>query len=331
MKVLVLGHRSDETPLFDKANKYGYQIEFTGEILSEKNVDITNGYDALVIGVQNKITEEVAGKLSQNGVKYLLTRAAGRDHLNQEAIDRYGLCSANVPAYSPHSVAEYAVMSILEVIRKRSLQTAKVFKRHDFRIVGVCGHEMNTRTIGIIGAGKIGAQVIHKLSVFGCRLLVFDRYKNPQVEKEAEYTDLDTLLRESDCISLHCPQTNENYHLIDADAIAKMKDGACVVNAARGGLIDTRALMDAVKSGKISTAVLDVYENEEVYKGKIFENSSIPDELVEEIISNDNIFLTSHTAFYTVEALQDIISTVLENLHEFEKTGNCINNTAGMR
>lgn len=331
MKILVLGHRTDETPLFEKANKYGYQVEYTEKIISEEDTDITRGYDALVLGVQNKITDNVAKKLSENGVKYLLTRAAGRDHLAQKSIDGYGLLSANVPAYSPHSVAEYAVMSILEVIRKRSIQMARISQQRDFRITGVCGHEMNTRTIGIIGAGRIGTQVIHKLAVFGCRILVYDRNKNEQIEKEAEYTSLETLLKESDCISLHCPLTQDNYHLIDEKAIAMMKNGVCIVNAARGGLVDTKALLDGIDTGKIESAVLDVCENEEIYKGRFFDKGRVPDELVERLITNDRVILTSHTAFYTVEALQDIISTVFENLHDFETKGKCANNTAGLR
>lgn len=327
MRILVLGHREDETVFFQQANNYGYEIDYTSEILTKDYYKMTRGYDALVIGVQSRIDEEAAKALKENGVRYLLTRAAGRDHLDQKAIEEAGLHSAYVPRYSPGSVAEYTVMTILELLRKSQLQKNRIHQR-DFRIVGLRGRELRTQTVGVIGNGKIGEQVIKILSGFGCRILIYQRHENPHTKGMADTVSLNTLIRESDIITLHCPLTEENYHMIDQKVIASMKEGAILVNTARGGLIDTQAMLEAVESGKLAGCGMDVYEFESSYKRKAYGNEPIGNALLERLLNDERILFTAHTAFYTEEAVSCMIATALRNLHDFEERGFCENDTS---
>ncbi len=325
MKILVFGHRMDESIIYQQCNQhYGYDIDFTREILTLDNIAMTKGYEAIIIIVSCQITEQVAAMLKENGVKYVLTRAAGKDHLDIHAIKRHGLLAAYVPSYSPSAISEHTVMMILAVLRKLKLQMNRIHARN-FKIDSMRSKELRDLTVGVIGTGRIGRMTIQNLSGFQPRILAYDIYENEEVSSYVTYTSLEELLKVSDIIVLHCPLIESNFHMINSETIEKMKEGVILINTARGGLVDTRAVLEGLKTGKIGGFGLDVYENESVLRKQEFKDGTIKDEVLEELLGMDQVLFTSHTAFYTDEAVTNMIGYTLDNLNEFMMTGTCKN------
>jgi D-lactate dehydrogenase len=324
-RVLVMGHRADETVIYQKLNeKYHYEFEFTPEILTLSNLHITKGYDALCIIVGCKITEEVAKLLKENGIKYLLTRAAGTDHLDMSALRSLDIKAAYVPAYSPNAISEHTVLLILSLLRKLKKQLEIIRNRYFF-LTGLRGRELRSLTVGVIGTGRIGQATVKNLSGFGCRILVNDILESDQVKPYAEYVSKEKLFEEADILVLHCPMNKENYHMINEDSIARMKDGVILVNTARGALVDAGAVYQNLVSGKVSAFAMDVYEYEDKISRKDFRGKELEDKLFERLIDLDNVIFTTHTAFYTDEAIENIIDISLSNLKEYLTTGSCRN------
>lgn len=329
MKLLVAAHREDETAIYEKVNAaYHFAISFSTEKLTMENRQMVQGYEALAVNAGCIIDAGLAQYLGEQGVKYVLTRTAGVDHMDMAALAKAGILVANVPAYSPHAISEHTVMMILSVLRKMKKQYTWI-KEQYFFITGLRGRELGSMTVGVMGAGRIGEATIQNLSGFGCRILACDVYEKDSVKKYASYVSKEELFRQSDIIVLHCPMTAENYHLINADSIATMKDGAVLVNTARGGLVDAQAVYDALQTGKLSAFAMDVYEKEEETQRKDFRGKELPDPLLAKLLQMDNVLFTSHTAFYTDEAIENIVETTLTNLEEFVKTGNCSNTVSG--
>lgn len=329
MKVLITAHREDETEIFEKVNqKFGFELDFCPEKLSFENRNIAAGYEALSINATCKIDADTMSFLKEHGMKYILTRTAGVDHIDMDAAGKMGIRVANVPAYSPNAISEHTVMMILSVLRKMKVQSHRIEEQYFF-IEGLRGRELRTMTVGVIGAGRIGASTIRNLSGFGCRILTFDVYKRDDVAKYAQYVSKEELLQQSDIVVLHCPFTESNYHMIDSEVIETMKDGAILVNTARGGLVDTQAVYDALVRGKLSAFAMDVYEYENETQRKDFRGKEIPDKLLAELLKMDNVLFTSHTAFYTDEAIENIVDTTLTNLHELVTEKKCRNEVKG--
>lgn len=327
MKVLVTAHRPDETEIFERVNqKYHYELTFQTEQLTEENLELARGCEALCINAGCHVTEQFARRLKEMGVRYILTRAAGKDHLDLEAIQKYGLRSANVPAYSPSAISEHTILLLLAVLRKLKTQLRRIEDQYFF-ITGLRGREIHDMTIGVIGTGRIGSRTIKDLSGFGCSLLACDQYPNAETAKLARYVEREELLKSSDAVILHCPMTAENYHLIGEEALGRMKEGAILVNTARGELVDTWAVCEALKRGRLSGFAMDVYEHEGLTQRKDYRGKELDDLLLKELLSMDNVIFTSHTAFYTDEAISSIIETTLANLNEWETTGKCQNET----
>lgn len=327
MKLLVIGHRDEETFMFEKFNKnLNYEISYTHDILTMSNVEMTKGYDAICLTVNSVITEEVAKCLSDFGVKYILNKLAGKDNLNLEAIHKYGLKAAYVPHYSPNAVSEHTVMLILAALRKLKLQLHKVDK-HDFTLQGLQGRELRNMTVGVIGTGRIGCSTIKNLSGFGCHILASGHSEKEEIKPFAVYVQLEELLKKSDIIVFHCPLTKDTYHLINDKTIPILKDGVCLINTARGKIFDTKAVLNALRSGKISTIAIDVYERENEILRKNMSSEELKDKEFEELLAMENVIYTTHTAFYTDEAISNMIETTFENLHEYEVNG-CCKNTA---
>ena len=217
-------------------------------------------------------------------------------------------------------------MLLLCALRKLREQLHRI-DRQDYFILGLRGREIRSLTVGVLGAGRIGETTLRNLSGFGCRLLACDACEKDGVRAIAQYVDRDTLLRQSNVLLLHCPRTPENRHLIDESAISVMKDGAILVNTARGGLVDTQAVLDALKSGKLSAFAMDVYEHEDLTQRHDLGGRTLAqvDPLLAELLAMDNVIYTSHTAFYTDEAIAGICEVTLRNLHDFVTTGSCAN------
>ena len=263
------------------------------------------------------INKEVIDILAENGVKLLAMRCAGYNNISLKDIQgRFKV--VRVPAYSPYSIAEYTMGMILALNRK--IHKAYVRTREgNFSISGLMGFDLNEKTAGIIGAGKIAQILIKILKGFGMRVIAYDPYPNYEKAKELgfEFVDLDTLYKESDIISLNCPLTKETQYIINRNSMSKMKDGVMIVNTGRGMLIDSADLIEALKDKKVGAAALDVYEEEAEYFFEDLSDKVIEDDILGRLLSFHNVLITSHQAYFTQEAVEAITKTTLDNIQDF--------------
>ncbi|TCL55443.1 D-lactate dehydrogenase [Kineothrix alysoides] len=306
MNVTVYNCREfDEEELFFRyAKELGIGLTLCQDAPDMDNISLANGSECVNI-ITSKMTEELLAGLKENGVSYLTTRTIGYDHIDMEAAKNLGIRVGNAP-YGPHGVADYTVMLILMSIRKmkRILQRGSI---QDFSLEGIQGRELKDLTVGIIGTGRIGRTVIHSLSGFGCKMLAYDLYENEEVKKEADYVSLEELWQQADIITLHAPLTEENYHMIGKSTISKMKDGVVIINTARGGLIDTEALISGIESGKISAAGLDVVENEFGLYYYDRKSDTLDNRELSVLRGFPNVTVTHHMAFYTDDCVETVI------------------------
>lgn len=299
---------------FDKLkDKYGFEIKYFENKLNGDTAMLCAGMDGVVAFVNDVIDEKTIEILSGYGIRILALRCAGYNNVDFKAA--FGkIHVVRVPAYSPHAVAEHAMALILTLNRK--IHRAYIRTRDfNFSINGLTGFDMYGKTVGVIGTGKIGRVFADICRGFGMRVIAYDPF--PASDSGIEYVELEALFRQSDIISLHAPLTKETYHLINRDAIEMMKDGVHIVNTSRGALIDSEALLNAIKTGKIGGACLDVYEEESELFFEDYSNVIIKDDILARLISMPNVIVTSHQAFLTDEALGNIAETTLENLREF--------------
>ncbi|MGN0659625.1 MAG: D-isomer specific 2-hydroxyacid dehydrogenase family protein [Emergencia sp.] len=317
MKLFVYSMREfDEKPFFDQfCEKYGVEYGYTAETPCLENIHLAEGYDAIDI-ITTVISAEMLDRFAEIGIRCIATRTIGYDHIDVAHARELGICVTNV-TYSPDSVADYTVMMMLMGLRriKHIMMRGDV---QDFTLHGKLGRELHNCTVGIVGTGRIGTRVLEQLSGFGCRLLCYDPYPNKRAAELAEYVSLETLMGESHIISLHAPATEENYHMIDSRAIAGMQDSVGIVNCARGALIDSDALIEAIESGKIGFACLDVVEHESglYYFNRMGEPLNNPRLAI--LRSYSNVIVTSHMAFYTDEAVANMAeNSILGVLHFF--------------
>ena len=324
MKLFVYSYREfDEAEFFQKfAEEYHVELGICHDAPTMENAYLAEGYPYVSI-ITTKIDEELMNRFHALGVKMISTRTIGYDHIDLEAARKCGISVGNV-TYSPECVADYTVMLMLMSIRKmkRIMQREEI---NDFSLPGIQGKEMPNFTVGVLGTGRIGRAVIRDISGFGCKIYAYDQYENDEVKKYAQYASLDEIYEKCDMITLHMPLTEENMHLIDAEAIQKMQDGVVLINTARGGLIDTKALIDGLESGKIGAAGLDVIEDE--FGMYYFDRKS-------DILSKrdlyilrgfPNVIVTPHMAFYTDQAVSDMVKHSIEScmLHEAGKEDPC--------
>lgn len=299
------------------------EIDYLEADLSVQTARLAKGYDAVCAFVSSDVSEKVLQILGQRGVKLVLMRCAGFNNVDLAAADANGITVLRVPGYSPEAVAEHAMALALAVNRHIHKGYIKV-RENNFSLVGLTGVNFYGKTAGIVGTGKIGAAMCRICHGFGMKVIAYDIYQNPDLDF-VEYVDFDTLLANSDLISLHCPLTEENYHLINKDTIAKMKDGVILVNTSRGALIKTEDLIQGIRDEKFFAVGLDVYEEE---TGTVYEDMS--DRILEHstmarLLSFPNVCVTSHQGFFTKEALEAISETTMDNALAFlegRKNGN---------
>jgi D-lactate dehydrogenase len=311
MKILAYSHRSDETEYFKEfSKKYNVELVLTEEHPSMETVELAKGFDCISI-ITTIIPAELVEKFHEVGVKFISTRTVGYDHIDLEASKKLGVHVGNA-TYSPNSVADYTIMMMLMATRKAKL----IMERsnvQDYSLDGVQGKELPNLTVGVVGTGRIGRTVIKHLTGFGCNILAHDIYKQAEVEKYAKYVELDYLFKNSDIITLHMPATEDNYHMINKDSINTMKDGVFIINTARGSLINTDDFIEALEDGKIGGAALDVIEHEAgLYyndlKGQILKNKDLAI-----LKSLPNVIVTPHTAFYTDQAVSDMVENSIKS------------------
>ncbi len=306
MKMFVYSLREyDERQFFDTiCGELGIEYDSVPEVPTPDNISLAKGYDVINI-ITCPIDEERIVKLKEAGVRLIMSRTVGTDHINKEAAARYGIPVMGI-SYSPCAVADYAIMLMLMGCRKLKYVQLRTIGR-DYGLYGRLGRELRDCTVGLYGGGDIGKTVARQLSGFGCRILICDRHPDPEIAGIAEYVDPDRLLSESDILSLHLSGTQENYHIIGADEFACMKDGVMLINTARGLLIDTKAMIDAIESGKIGFAGLDVIENE---KGMYYfdhEDRILTNKDFSILNGYPNVIVLPHMAFYTEPAVRDMV------------------------
>ena len=325
MKILAYCVRPDEMESFETfKHKYNHTVDTLKESFCPDNAHLAEGYDAVAILGNCTATREALEVLNKLGVHYLATRSAGINNIDLEAAKEFDINVCNVPAYSPNSVGEFTVALTLALARN----LRKAFRRVDaqnFALDGLIGFELRNKTIGFIGTGRIGQCAMKAFSGFGAKMIGYDLYPSEAAKEFIEYRTLDEVFAEADIISFHCPLTDDNYHLIRKENIDKMKDGVILVNTSRGALMCAEDVVEGLKSGKIGGVATDVYEKEVGILHNNWEHKVIPDEVFLALKSFPNVLLTPHCAFYTDEAVSNMVEYSLQNLHEFETTGACKN------
>jgi D-lactate dehydrogenase len=304
-----------------KTSAFPLEVKYLRVRLGPDTAALAAGYDGICIFVNDVIDAGTADILYRGGVKLIALRSAGYNNIDLEALAGK-IPAARVPAYSPHAVAEYAVSLLLTLNRKTHKAYSRV-RDGNFSLTGLEGFDLYNKTAGIIGTGQIGKIAAEILRGFGMEVLASDPF--PQKEwaevRGVRYVEREDLIRKADIISLHCPLTPENQRLINRAALAAMKPGAIIINTGRGGLIDTRALIDALKNKHIGGAGLDVYEEEDGYFFEDLSGQVIQDDVLARLMTFPNVLITSHQAFLTREALEAIAETTLENIRLFFQKG----------
>ncbi len=319
MRAAVYSIQPYERRYFDMLNiENKHELVYFEAPLNADTADLTKGFEAVCIFVCDRLNSEAIDKLAKNGVKLINLRSAGYNHVDIEAAKRQNIVVLRVPAYPPQAVAEQAVALILSLNRK----IHKVYNRvreGNFSLEGLMGFNLYGKTVGIVGTGKIGTAFCKIMLGFGCKVVAYDIVESGHLKAQGvEYMDLDGVLKVSDIISLHCPLTPVTHYLFDRGAFDKIKKGAMLINTSRGGLINTKHAIEALKTGKLGFLGIDVYEQEE---GLFFKNLSeiiIQDDLIERLMTFHNVLITPHQGFFTDEAVEQIIETTLQNFTNFE-------------
>jgi D-specific alpha-keto acid dehydrogenase len=295
------------------APRHGVVLTLTDAMVSEANAELASGSRCVSVGHKAAITNSTLLALREAGVRYISTRSIGCNHIHVRWAESIGI-SVGTVAYSPDSVADYTLMLLLMMLRnaKSVLARAQV---HDYRLHEVRGRELRDLTVGVIGTGRIGAAVVERLDGFGCRVLTHDRYSRASRENE----ELTTLVRASDVVTLHTPLNAESHHLLSRERIEQMKSGAIVVNTGRGSLLDTKALLAALESGRLGGAALDVLEGEEGVFYADHRQKSIENQMLLRLQELPNVLITPHTAYYTDHGLSDTVENTLLKCLRFLK------------
>ena len=305
---------------FDEANAAGaHEIRYLEPRLAEVTATLAAGCQAICAFVNDRLNRLVLEALATSGTRLIALRSAGFNHVDLEAAKRLGLTVARVPAYSPYAVAEHTLALVLSLNRKIFRAYNRV-REGNFALDGLLGFDLHGRTAGIVGTGQIGTLVARSMAAFGCRLVGYDvRQNDACLALGLTYVPLEQLWSEADIITLHAPLTPATRHMVDARAVASMKPGVMLVNTGRGALIDTSAVVAGLKSGRIGSLALDVYEEEEGLFFQDFSSQVIQDDLFARLLTFPNVLITGHQAFFTEEALRAIAQTTLENVSAFER------------
>jgi D-lactate dehydrogenase len=319
MKVTVFSAKAYDRRSFEAANsRFGHELVFVEARLTALTAALAAGSGAACAFVNDRIDAAVLHELARVGVRLIVLRSAGFNNVDVPQAEKLGLVVARVPAYSPYAVAEHAVALILALNRKLPRAISRV-RDGNFTLEGLAGFDLHGRTVGIVGTGRIGSVFAKIMAGFGCRVIAVDRIHNQEcVSMGVEYIALEMLFKTADIISLHCPLTPETRHMIDADAIAQMKPVVMIINTGRGALVDTQAVIEGLKTGKIGFLGLDVYEEEEALFFEDYSGQIIQDDLFMRLLTFPNVIVTAHQAFFTEEALQNIADTTLANVTAFE-------------
>lgn len=317
MKIAFFDTKQYDRDSFEKFRADDMVFKYFETKLTPDTVSLAQGFDGVCIFVNDTASAEVIDKLYEYGIKFIALRCAGYNNVDiRHAHGKIHIF--HVPAYSPYAVAEHTMAMLLTSVRRTHKSYIRT-KDFNFSLNGLTGFDLYGKTMGVIGTGKIGRIFINICRGFGMKVIAYDKY--PADNSDIEYVTLDEIYEKSDIISLHCPLTRETYHIIDEKAIEKCKKGVIILNTSRGALIDTEALLDGIKSRKIGAACLDVYEEESDVFFEDFSGHIIDDDNLARLISMPNVLVTSHQAFLTEEALNNIAETTVKNITDFLTTG----------
>ncbi|NNV55908.1 2-hydroxyacid dehydrogenase [Limnovirga soli] len=330
MKITFFSTQPYDKAFFTRVNQtYGFELEFVEAQLNSTTANLVNNSTAVCVFVNDKVDKAVIEQLAAKGVKTIALRCAGFNNVDLDAAKANQLHVCRVPAYSPEAVAEHAVAMLFTLNRK----THKAYNRvreQNFSLNGLLGFNLHGKTVGVIGTGNIGKAFCKNMLGFGCKVLAFDVIANKELEAAGvEFVPLIDVLQQSDIISLHCPLNNQTKHIINSETIAMLKRGMMLINTSRGGLIDTRAVITALKNGVIGYLGIDVYEQEEHIFFRDLSDTVIADDTIQRLMSFPNVLVTAHQAFFTDEALEQITSTTLRSIDELAK-GNNLSNMAAL-
>ena len=326
MKIAVFSARRYDKTMLAQANEgAGHALRFLEDRLSVETAILARGCEAVCVFVNDTVDAEVLGILAGQGTRLVATRSTGYNHIDAAAARRLGIAVVRVTDYSPNSVAEFAVGLLLAVNRKIARASVRT-REGNFDLDGLMGFDLHGKTVGVIGTGKIGTIFARIMAGFGCTLVGYDRYPSPAFEAlGGRYIGVDELLACSDVVSLHCPLLDETHHIVDAAALARVKRGCVLVNTSRGGLVDTEAAVQALKTGQLGGLAIDVYEQEASLFFQDLSSTIITDDVIQRLVSFPNVIVTGHQAFFTVEAIGQIMRTTIDSIGAFERGEELVN------
>jgi D-lactate dehydrogenase len=318
MKIALFDTHPFERKHFEAANcEFAHDISYLEPRLTHLTARLASGYPVVCCFANDKLDPETLKVLKQEGVQLIALRSAGFNHVDLKVASDLGLVVVRVPAYSPHAVAEHATALVLSLNRRIHRAHQRV-REGNFSLAGLVGFDLHGKTVGVIGTGRIGSVFAKIMLGFGCRVIAYDLLPDKSLAKEVEYVSLDSLYRQADIVSLHVPLKAQTRHVIDQSALAKMKKGVMLINTGRGALIDTGALIGALKSGQVGFAGLDVYEEEEGVFFEDLSNEVLQDDQLARLLTFPNVLVTAHQGFLTEEALANIARTTLQNISDYE-------------
>lgn len=326
MKVAVFSTKTYDRQFLSAANSpVQHELVFFEPRLNRDTAILAAGFPGVCVFVHDQVDAPTLKILASGGTRLIVLRCAGFNNVDLTAAAELGITVVRVPAYSPYGVAEHAVGLILSLNRKIHRAYNRV-REGNFSLEGLLGFNLYGRTVGIVGTGKIGLILASIMKGFGCNILAYDVYRNPEIEAlGGSYVELAEIFAKSDIISLHCPLTPETHHLIGSDAIAQMKPGMMIINTSRGALINTQAVIEGLKSGQIGYLGVDVYEQESELFFEDLSDEIIQDDVFQHLTTFPNVLITGHQAFFTADALRNIADTTLANMTDFEQARPCAN------
>jgi D-lactate dehydrogenase len=319
MKVAVFSAKSFDRIYFDRFNESGqHLLRYYEAHLNAETTNLCQGFDAVCVFVNDKLDAYTIERLAAQGVRLIALRCAGFNNVDLEATQKHKLTVVRVPAYSPQAVAEHAVALILTLNRKIHKAYNRI-REGNFSVEKLTGFDIYGKTVGVVGTGQIGAIFAKIMRGFGCKVLAFDLYPSEDLKNDGvQYVTFEELLQASDIISLHCPLTPQTHHLLSKNEFEKVKPGCMLINTSRGALVNTQAAIDALKHQQLGYLGIDVYEEEEHLFFRDLSESIIHDDVIARLMTFPNVLITAHQGFFTREALEEITTTTLQNLTDFE-------------
>jgi len=323
MRLAVFSTRPTDKQFLSLENKnHNFEIQYFESKLRLQTASLAKGFDGVCAFVNDELNAEVLAELKEMGVKIIALRCAGFNQVDLKAASELNIPVVRVPAYSPYAVAEHT-LALLLCLNRRLHRAYNRVREGNFSLEGLLGFDLHDKTMGVVGTGKIGLIVVQILKGFGCKILCYDPY--PSQDLETHYCTLEELIQQSDIISLHCPLTPQSHHMINEDSITLMKQGAILVNTSRGALVDARAVIHGLKSGKIGGLAIDVYEEEGDLFFEDLSNHVIQDDIFARLTTFPNVLITGHQAFFTDRALSNIAQTTLQNFSDFQQGKELVN------